>query len=87
MIVSNEPGYYLENNFGIRIENLVYIDAIKNKLFFKNLTFAPLEKDLIEEKLLTKMERDYVFNYHLETYSKISPFLEKKERKWIASLI
>ena len=87
MIVSNEPGYYLENNFGIRIENLVYIDAIKNKLFFKNLTFAPLEKDLIEEKLLTKMERDYVFNYHLETYSKISPFLEKKERQWMASLI
>ena len=87
MIVSNEPGYYLENKFGIRIENLVYIDSIKNKLFFKNLTFAPLEKDLIEEKLLTKLERDYVFNYHLETYSKISPFLEKKERKWIASLI
>ena len=87
MIVSNEPGYYLENNFGIRIENLVYIDSIKNKLFFKNLTFAPLEKDLIEEKLLTKLERDYLFNYHLETYSKISPFLEKKERKWMASLI
>ena len=87
MIVSNEPGYYLENKFGIRIENLDYIDSIKNKLFFKNLTFAPLEKDLIEEKLLTKMERDYVFNYHLETYSKISPFLEKEEKQWMASLI
>ena len=87
MIVSNEPGYYLENNFGIRIENLVYIDGIKNKLFVKNLTYAPLEKDLIEEKLLNKAEKDYILKYHLETYSKISPFLNEKERKWLAKLI
>ena len=87
MIVSNEPGYYLENNFGIRIENLVYIDGIKNKLFVKNLTYAPLEKDLIEEKLLNKSEKDYILKYHLETYSKISPFLNEKERKWLAKLI
>ena len=87
MIVSNEPGYYLENNFGIRIENLVYIDGIKNKLFIKNLTYAPLEKDLIEEKLLNKAEKDYILKYHLETYSKISPFLNEKERKWLAKLI
>ena len=87
MIVSNEPGYYLENNFGIRIENLVYIDGIKNKLFVKNLTYAPLEKDLIEEKLLNKAEKDYILKYHLETYSKISPFLNEKERKWLTKLI
>jgi len=87
MIVSNEPGYYLENNFGIRIENLVYIDGIKNKLFVKNLTYAPLEKDLIEEKLLNKAEKNYILKYHLETYSKISPFLNEKERKWLAKLI
>ena len=87
MIVSNEPGYYLENNFGIRIENLVYIDGIKNKLFVKNLTYTPLEKDLIEEKLLNKAEKDYILKYHLETYSKISPFLNEKERKWLAKLI
>ena len=87
MIVSNEPGYYLENNFGIRIENLVYIDGIKNKLFVKNLTYAPLEKNLIEEKLLNQTEKDYILKYHLETYSKISPFLNAKERKWLAKLI
>ena len=45
MIVSNEPGIYLENKLGIRIENLVYIDGNNKNLFFKNLTFAPLEKD------------------------------------------
>ncbi len=87
MIVSNEPGIYLENNLGIRIENLVYIDGNNKNLFFKNLTFAPLEKDLIDENLLTKIEKDYIFSYHLETYSKISAYLNNKERKWLAKLI
>ncbi len=87
MIVSNEPGYYLENKFGIRIENLVFIKSINNKLFFENLTFAPIDKDLVEEKMLTKSEKNYLFNYHLETYSKISPFLNKNQKKWLAKLI
>ena len=87
MIVSNEPGIYLENKLGIRIENLVYIDGNNKNLFFKNLTFAPLEKDLIDENLLTKIEKDYIFSYHLETYSKISAYLNNKERKWLARLI
>ena len=87
MIVSNEPGIYLENKLGIRIENLVYIDGNNKNLFFKNLTFAPLEKDLIDENLLTKIEKDYIFSYHLQTYSKISAYLNNKERKWLAKLI
>ena len=87
MIISNEPGYYLENKFGIRIENLVYVESIKKKLFLKNLTFVPLENDLIEKNLLTKAEKDYIFNYHLETYSKISPYLKDNERKWFIKLI
>ncbi len=87
MIISNEPGYYLENNFGIRIENLVYVEKKDKTLFLKNLTFVPLEKDLIEEKFLTNFEKDYIFNYHLETYSKLSPYLKKNEKKWLARLI
>ena len=87
MIVSNEPGIYLENKLGIRIENLVYIDGNNKNLFFKNLTFAPLEKDLINENMLTKIEKDYIFSYHLETYSKLSAYLNNKERKWLAKLI
>ena len=87
MVVSNEPGFYLENKFGIRIENLIYIDGNVKNLFFRNLTYVPLEKDLIEENLLTKMEKDYIFNYHLETYSKLSLYLNNKERKWLAKLI
>ena len=87
MILSNEPGYYKQGKFGIRIENLIYASKVKNKLIFKNLTLAPIEKDLINFKLLTKKESDYIFKYHLEVYSKLSPFLNKKEKKWLASFI
>ena len=72
MIVSNEPGYYNKGNYGIRIENLVYIKKINNKLCFENLTLAPIEKDLINSNLLTNKEKTYLFNYHLNVYSKIS---------------
>ena len=87
MILSNEPGYYKKDRFGIRIENLVYVNKIKKKLFFKNLTLAPIEKDLINFKLLTNKEKNYLFNYNLEVYSKISPFLNRNEKKWLASFI
>ena len=87
MILSNEPGYYLRNKYGIRIENLIYVKKIKNKLIFKNLTYAPIDLDLINFKLLTKKEREYLFNYHLEVYSKLSKYLNKNEKKWLISLI
>ncbi len=87
MILSNEPGYYEKNRYGIRIENLVYAKKIKNSFFFKNLTFAPIDCDLIDQKLLTKKEKDYLFKYHLETYLMISKYLTTNERKWLASLI
>ena len=87
MILSNEPGYYKKGKFGIRIENLVYVEKKKKKLFFKNLTLAPIEKDLIDFKRLTTHERNYLFNYNLEVYTKISPFLNRNEKKWLASFI
>tara|TARA_Y100000590_G_scaffold396577_1_gene477393 strand:- start:895 stop:2592 length:1698 start_codon:yes stop_codon:yes gene_type:complete len=87
MILSNEPGFYLKNKFGIRIENLVFIKKLKKNLIFENLTFAPIDKDLINFKMLDNYEKDYLFNYHLETYSKISPYLNKSEKKWLANLI
>ena len=86
MILSNEPGYYKENNFGIRIENLVYVDGKKNNLKFKNLTMAPIDIDLIDYKLLSRKEKQYLFNYHLEIYSKISKFLNANEKKWMQKL-
>ena len=87
MILSNEPGYYKKDHFGIRIENLIYVKKLKNQLFFENFTLAPIEKDLINYELLNKIEKDYLFKYHLNIYSEYSNLLNKKERKWLASLI
>ncbi|WP_440651046.1 M24 family metallopeptidase [Candidatus Pelagibacter sp. HIMB1495] len=87
MILSNEPGYYKTNEYGIRIENLVYVKKTNKNLLFHNLTLAPIEKDLINSDLLTVNEKNYLFKYHLEVYSKISKYLNPNERKWLASFI
>tara|TARA_Y100000389_G_scaffold172636_1_gene181186 strand:+ start:3062 stop:4765 length:1704 start_codon:yes stop_codon:yes gene_type:complete len=87
MILSNEPGYYKKDHFGIRIENLVFVKKMNKNIFFENLTLVPIEKELINYKLLTKFEKDYLFKYHVNIYSKISNYLNLKERKWLASFI
>ena len=87
MILSNEPGYYENNKFGIRIENLIYVENTKNKKYFKNLTLAPIDTDLINFKMLNSSEKKYLFSYHMNTYAKISKFLNSKEKKWLSSLI
>ena len=87
MILSNEPGYYEKKKFGIRIENLVYVEKNKNKIFFKNLTFAPIDTDLINFKMLNTLEKKYLFSYHMDIYAKISKFLNSNEKKWLLSLI
>ena len=87
MILSNEPGYYKKGSYGIRIENLVFVKQIKKKIFFENLTLAPIEKDLINYDLLTSSEKNYLFKYHLDVYIKLSKYLSPNERKWLASYI
>ena len=87
MIVSNEPGYYEKNKFGIRIENLVYVKKLNNKIYFENLTLAPIEKELINYDLLSELEKNYLFKYHFEVYSKISKYLTLNEKKWLATFI
>ena len=87
MILSNEPGYYKKGKFGIRIENLVYVKKVKKKLFFENLTLAPIDKDLINLELLTNNEKNYLLKYNSLIYSKLSKFLNQNERKWLSSFI
>ena len=87
MILSNEPGYYKKNKYGIRIENLVYVNKKKGNLFFENLTMAPIEKNLINYNLLTSSEKNYLFKYHLNVYSTLSKFLKPAEKNWLASFI
>ena len=87
MILSNEPGYYKKGKFGIRIENLVYVKKFNKKLFFENLTLAPIDTDLINLELLTNNEKDYLSKYNSLIYSKLSKFLNTNERKWLSSFI
>jgi Xaa-Pro aminopeptidase len=87
MILSNEPGFYKKGSFGIRIENLVFVKKVKKTIFFENLTVVPIEKNLINYNLLNKLEKNYLFKYHLDVYSKLSKYLSLNERKWLASHI
>ena len=80
MITSNEPGYYKKNHFGIRIENLIYVKKNKGKLKFENLTLVPLDKKLIEEKLLTISEKNWLNKYHQKVFDGLKKFMNKFER-------
>ena len=84
MILSNEPGYYEKNKFGIRIENLIYIKKNKdNKLIFENLTYAPIDLDMVKFDMLTQNEKEYINKYNNEVFKKIGPYLNEKERNWL----
>ena len=79
MIVSNEPGYYEKNKFGIRIENLIYVRRNKNKISFENLTMAPIEKDLIVRDSLNKNEKKWLNNYHKTVFKNLKKSMNKIE--------
>ena len=59
----------------------------EKSLFFKNLTYVPIDLDLINFEMLSKKEKDYLFEYHLNVYSKISKYLNNNEKKWLINLI
>ena len=75
MIVSNEPGYYEKNKFGIRIENLIYV----KKNSFDNLTMAPIDKDLIDLKILNNKEKKWLNNYHKKVQHNLKVYMNKNE--------
>jgi len=79
MVVSNEPGYYEKNNFGIRIENLIFVKKNKNKNFFENLTMVPIDKELLNLKLLNKKEKNWLNEYHKKVFDNLKKFMNKKE--------
>ena len=76
MVISNEPGYYKKGHFGIRIENLVYIKNNK----FEELTVAPIEKNLINKKILNKKEIKWLNNYHAKVKKNLFRFMNVEEK-------
>jgi Xaa-Pro aminopeptidase len=89
MILSNEPGYYKGGEYGIRIENLVLVvaqdisGAENPMLGFETLTFAPIDRRLIEPALLSEAERAWLNAYHVQVVEKIGPQLEPEVRAWL----
>ena len=87
MVVSNEPGYYLQGKYGIRIENLEVVSQkkfsgdINNFLCFDNLTRVPLDLNLIDKSLLNKNEINWVNNYHNKVYKDLSELLKNKDEE------
>ena len=82
MILSNEPGFYKENNFGVRIENLIYCEKINNNHSkFTNLTMVPIDKDCINKKLLNKKEINWINKYHQKIFYILKPFMNSIELK------
>jgi len=89
MVLSNEPGFYHDGHFGIRIENLVRVVPAKtehnfkerNFLTFENLTFVPIQRKLIVADMLTKAEVDYIDHYHSQCRDKVAPLLTEMNKK------
>ena len=79
MVISNEPGYYEKNNFGIRIENLIYVKKNKNKNYFENLTLVPIDKDLIDKSLLSQKEKKWLNSYHEKDFNTLKSKMNNSE--------
>ncbi len=89
MICSNEPGYYKTDAFGIRIENLILVEerevpgAEQDMLGFETLTFAPLERCLIDVGILSDAQRQWVDDYHMQVLETVAPQLEGDALHWL----
>jgi Xaa-Pro aminopeptidase len=90
MILSNEPGYYKANAYGIRTENLVLVEphkapagAEKKLLAFETLTLAPIDRRLILPGSLALEEHDWIDTYHARVRAEISSFVKSETRDWL----
>ncbi len=93
MILSNEPGYYREGAFGIRIENLIAVTEApdittgddRKMLTFETLTWVPIDRNLILAGQLSTPERDWLNQYHAEVFAKIAPRVSEDARAWLTA--
>ncbi len=90
MICSNEPGYYKANEYGIRIENLIVVSDYeevkggdRKMMSFETITLAPIDVELVEPKLLTAEERDWLNAYHARVRETLSPLVDGETRSWL----
>lgn len=89
MLVSNEPGYYLEGSFGIRHENLILCqeDTINGQYYFQTITCVPFDLRGIDWKLMTDTEKEWLDGYHQYVLDTLTPFLDEIELQWLRSVL
>jgi len=86
MILSNEPGYYKDGEYGIRIENLIVVQPVEgsaNMLQFETITFAPLDLNLVETSIMTQAEIDWLNAYHAKVRDVLLPQLDGADAEWL----
>ncbi|MBT4162029.1 MAG: M24 family metallopeptidase, partial [Gammaproteobacteria bacterium] len=84
MVISNEPGYYQENCFGIRCENLIVVRECDNDMLsFETITFAPFDTRLVDTSLMTPEEITWLNDYHDEVSAKLGPMLNEDDLDWL----
>jgi len=88
MLISNEPGFYKDGEYGIRTENIVAVEKRTESEYgkfygFETLTFCPYDTTAIDTSLLTQAEIDFVNDYHKKTYEILAPRLDESERQWL----
>lgn len=91
MILSNEPGYYRDGAFGIRIENLVVVTEAerpkggddREMLAFETLSYVPIDRRLVVVEMLSAGERDWLNTYHAEVRTKVGPLVSETARDWL----
>lgn len=88
MITSDEPGFYVEGEYGIRHENLIVckkaeVTSFGQFMCFEHLTMVPFDLDAVVPEQMSERERGLLNGYHAEVYAKISPYLDEEERAWL----
>ncbi|MGL6199931.1 MAG: aminopeptidase P family protein [Lachnospiraceae bacterium] len=88
MVITDEPGIYIDGSHGIRIENeFIVTKGEKNNfgqfMYLDTITFAPIDLDGIDSTLLSRAEKEWLNNYHLQVYNNISPYLNETEKRWL----
>ena len=87
MVLSNEPGYYRTDHYGIRLENLIVACHASDPGFlcFETLTLCPFDRRLIRPELLSPIERQWVDDYHQKVRAELAPFLPTTCQTWLAA--
>ena len=88
MIITDEPGIYIEESHGVRLENELLVCADENNeygqfMHFEPLTYVPIDLDALLPEQMSAEEREMLNSYHRAVYEKVSPYLDEDEKNWL----